>query len=144
MRMPTLPSFTQIWQSIGGAFHDPEERKRRALEQAEQLRRAVLYESLVQHPGWAIYQEELGELMQMAEQAILNRLPLPAESAPAPEWLMLQETAIRGQVQGYRIALTHVTEAIAAAHEMVERSPSADGRETDDSARQPTGGEGDG
>jgi len=122
MRVPTMPNFGQIWQSIAGAFHDPKEAEERALKQAEQLRRAALYESLVQHPGWLIYLEEMGKRIGMAEQAILSRLPLPAESAPNPEWLMMQETAIRGQLQGYRIALSHVTDAIAAAREMVERS----------------------
>ena len=122
MRVPTMPNFGQIWQSIAGAFHDPEEQRRRALEEAEQLRRAALYESLVEHPGWMIYLQEMGERIEMAEQAILIRLPLPAESAPSPDWLTMQETAIRGQLQGYRIAMSHVADAIAAAREMVERS----------------------
>ncbi len=115
-----LPAWAAIWRSISRAFTSPQEQQAEAEEKRELVERALIYEELVKHPGWALYQEELRALIASTEEALISRLPFPESGAPTPEWQLLQDIALRGQRQGYVVARELVANVIAAAEDLVK------------------------
>ena len=112
------------WRSIGRALGLPSatdrqaERERREREDQALLVKGRLLHELQEHPGWEVYLAEVEEAIRGTEDTILNLLPMPSLHSPHPYYELAQEHAMRGQIRGYRAALSLVDQIIAQATEL--------------------------
>jgi len=114
------------WRSIGralgnripGAADRQAERERREREDQALLVKGRLLHELQEHPGWAVYLAEVQAAILGTEETILALLPMPSLHSPHPYYELAQEHAMRGQIRGYRAALSLVDQIIAQATEL--------------------------